>query len=144
MLRAEVGDSAFFGGLRDYHAAHRHGTALTDDLMQALERRAGRSLGWFFDQWLRKPGYAELTTQWRFDSAAKRVELTVEQGSRFGYYRLPLTVDVTDAVGAVHRVTVPIAAQARATVTVPLALDGPPRSVTVDPAVGVLAKITAK
>ena len=144
MLRAEVGDSAFFGGLRDYHAAHRHGTALTDDLMHAVEKRAGRSLGWFFDQWLRKPGYAELTTAWRYDAGAKRVQLTVEQGTRFGTYRLPLTMDVTDATGVVHRVTVQLPAQGSANVTVPLPLDAAPRAVTFDPAVGILAKITSK
>ncbi len=144
MLRAEVGDSAFFGGLRDYHAAHRHSTALTDDLMHAVEKRAGRSLEWFFDQWLRKPGYAELTARWRYDAAAKRVEVTVEQGGRFGAYRVPLTVDVTDAAGVVHRATVAIPAQASATVTLPLALDAAPRALTFDPAVTLLATITVK
>ena len=56
MLRALVGDSAFFRGLRSYYLANRHSTALTDDLRRAVEGSSGRSLGWFFDQWLRRPG----------------------------------------------------------------------------------------
>ena len=40
MLRTQVGDSAFFGALRSYYAAHRDGNALTDDLPAAMESAA--------------------------------------------------------------------------------------------------------
>ena len=36
MLRALVGDSAFFAGIRSYYLANRHSTALTDDLQRHL------------------------------------------------------------------------------------------------------------
>jgi aminopeptidase N len=143
MLRSLVGDSAFFRGIRDYYTAHVDGNALSDDLMIAVQRRAGVKLGWFFDQWLRRPGFASLTTSWRYDPASQRVVLDVEQGSRFAPYRLTLPIDVTDAAGAVHRVRVEIAAQHSTRVTLPIQLAAPPRSLAFDPAVELLAEFHA-
>jgi aminopeptidase N len=144
MLRSLVGDSAFVGGIRDYYAAHRDRDALTDDLMQAMERRAGVTLGWFFDQWLRRPGFAALTTSWHFDAASRRITLDVEQGTRFAPYRVPLAIDVTDATGTVHRVRVEIAAERSTQLTLPLELDAAPRALTFDPDVELLAEFHEK
>jgi hypothetical protein len=60
-----------------------------------MEGVSGRPLGWFFDQWLRRPGYAELTTSWRYDAAQRRVVATIAQAGRFGVYRFPLTVAIS-------------------------------------------------
>jgi aminopeptidase N len=144
MLRAEVGDSAFFQGVRDYWTSHRHGNALTDDLQRAVEARAGARLGWLFEQWLRRPGYASLTTSWRYDPATHRAEVVVEQGDRFGFYRFPLTIDVTDAAGAVHRLKIQVPAQRSTRVVLPLTLDAAPRALAFDPAVELLAEFKAK
>lgn len=138
MLRALIGDSAFFRGVRSYYLANRHSTALTDDLRRAVEASSGRSLDWFFDQWLRRPGFAEVTTSWRYDAAERRVVATIAQGTRFGTYRFPLTVAVTDGSGRERRATVDVPASASATLVVPLDLDATPRSVTFDPDVRVL------
>ncbi len=64
MLRAHLGDDAFYEGLRRYFLRHRHATARTRDLRGALEDASGRDLGWFFEQWLRRPGYPELRAEW--------------------------------------------------------------------------------
>ncbi len=144
MLRTLVGDSAFFGGIRDYYASHRDGNALTDDLMHAIERRAGTKLGWFFDQWLRRPGFASLTTSWHFDAVSHLIALDVEQGARFAPYRFPLAIDVTDAGGVVHRVRTEIDAGGSTHVTLPLALGAAPRALTFDPDVELLAEFHAR
>ena len=144
MLRTTVGDSAFFRGIRDYHNAHRHGTALSDDLMHAVEKRHGASLQQFFDQWLRRPGYAQVTTSWKFDAAAKQVVLEVEQGDRFGFYAFPLALDIIDADGKTHRQTVNVQAYAKARFTLPLALTAAPARVIVDPDVQLLAEFREK
>jgi aminopeptidase N len=144
MLRALVGDSAFFRGLRSYYLGHRHSTALSADLQQALEGSSGRSLGWFFDQWLRRPGWAELTTSWKYDAAQKRVFATIAQGTRFGAYRFPLTVAITDGSGRERRTTVEVPAMASSTIVVPLDLDAAPRGVVFDPDVRVLASFTSR
>jgi aminopeptidase N len=144
MLRSLVGDSAFFRGIRSYYLANRHSTALTDDLRRAVEGSSGRSLGWFFDQWLRRPGYAEVTTSWRYDAAQRRVVATIGQGTRFGTYRFPLTVAITDGSGRERRATIDVPAAGSATLVVPLAVDGVPRTVSFDPDVRVLATFQSR
>jgi aminopeptidase N len=144
MLRTMLGDSAFFRGVRAYYQEHRYGNATADDLRRALERSSGTSLGWFFDQWLRRPGYAELTTSWRYDPSTHRVTLTVEQGARFAPYRIPLTVELRDASGRARRATVQVAAKQSQSIVLPWRVEGEPREVVVDPEGAVLGRIEAK
>ena len=141
MLRALVGDSAFFRGVRAYYLEQRHGTALTADLQRAVERASGKELGWFFDQWLRRPGYAEVKVRWRWDRASRRVVLEVEQGARFAPYRFPLTVELRDTKGASRRATVDVAARPTQRIVVPLTASAAPASVVLDPDVRVLGVV---
>ncbi|GAC1691396.1 MAG: hypothetical protein NVS9B3_09990 [Gemmatimonadaceae bacterium] len=139
MLRTAVGDSAFFAGVRSYVAHHRHGTAVTDDLQQEMEGAAGRPLGWFFDQWLRRPGFPELAIGWHHDARSGRVTLEVRQGSRFGPYRLPLTLLVDGAGGAggaggrPRRVRVDIPAEGATSIVLPGRFASRPRRLAIDP-----------
>ncbi len=142
MLRREIGDSAFFNGIRAYYAAHRHGNAMTSDLQAEFERTAGRSLEWFFDQWMRKPGVAELRATWRWDATARQMMVTVAQGTRFPPYRLTLSVDVTDASGRTTRVALAIPAQATVTLPVAVALSSAPQRVVFDADAGVLGTLS--
>ena len=142
MLRRQVGDSAFFGALRAYYASYRDGTVLTDDLRQEMERASGQSLGWFFDQWLRRPGYPELDVTWSSDPSSQQVTLDIVQGSRFGAYRFPLTVELRGANGATERATVLVPAEPRARIALPRsARPLTPTALVVDPNVELLARI---
>src|SRR5262249_46134674 len=60
MLRRELGDALFFGGVRAYLTRHQKGVVETRDLMRALEEVSGRSLERFFEQWVYRPGHPEL------------------------------------------------------------------------------------
>ena len=142
MLRHVVGDSAFFGGIRGYYAAHVNDNALTDDLQHAMEASSGRPLGWFFDQWLRRPGYAELSTSWRVDSSGV-VRLTIDQNGRFGAHRFPLDVAITEADGTTRRVTVDVPATKHVEIELPGRYSAV-RKLVVDPNVWLLAKIEAR
>ena len=145
MLRRLVGDSAFFRAIRSYYARYRHGNAMTDDLRREFERAAGRPLTWFFDQWLRRPGYVELKTTWRYSPRGRRVILRLEQGRRFAPYRFPLVVDVLDADGRLCRAVTEVAALRSAQhVAIPCALERPPQAVIFDPDVQLLASIAAR
>lgn len=141
MLRRQVGDSAFFRGLRAYYAAHRHSTALSDDLRSAVESASGQRLGWFFDQWLKRPGYPELTATWHYDATAREVAITVAQGGRFGTFRVPLTVAVIDSSGTLHRATLSLSAAADAVGQLRIPLPSAPRAVVLDPDVDLLARL---
>ncbi len=144
MLRAQIGDSAFFAGLRGYFAEYRHGNAMTQDLQRTLEKASGRDLGWFFDQWLRRPGWAQLRTAWQWDATTRHVTLDVEQEPRFGAYRLPLTIDIQDATGAHQRVTVEVEARSSQRVVLPVEFATAPRGLTFDPDVALLAAIVSR
>lgn len=144
MLRDEVGDSAFFSGLRRYYTAHRHGNAMTQDLQAAVEETSGRTLGWFFDQWLRRPGWAELRTSFAWDGATGRVTLQVDQGARFGTFRLTLPVEVVDASGARQQIRVPVEALASQALVLPGTFTAAPASVRCDPGHTLLAVCTSK
>jgi aminopeptidase N len=141
MLHRMLGDSAFFGGLRAYYAGHRDGNALTDDLRRALEQSSGRQLGQFFDQWLRRPGVAEPTIGWAYDSSTARVTLLVLQDPSRAY-ALPLTVEVADATGARRRVEVDVPASPRAELTLPGRFAARPASIVLDPDLFLLARIS--
>jgi aminopeptidase N len=141
MLRRLVGDSAFFRGVRQYYNSHRHGTALTDDLRRAVEATSGRPLDWFFDQWLRRPGYPTPVLRWDYDSTASSVSVTVDQErARFGLYRFPLTLAIHAPSGGVRRVQIEVAAQPRTTVQLPFPVAARPARVVLDPDTDLLAR----
>lgn len=142
MLRGVVGDSAFFKAIRAYYAAHVHETALTDDFARAAEQAHGLPLGWFFDQWLRRPGYADVSTSWRYDASARRVILQVRQGGRWPPYRFPLAVVLRDSSGTERRVTVEVGAEREQRLTLPVALDRAPAALLIDPDAQLLATFT--
>ena len=84
------------------------------------------------------------TAAWRYDASQRRVIATVAQGARFGAYRFPLTVAITDAAGTERRATIDVPAGANTTIVVPLQLDAAPRGVAFDPDVRVLATFQAR
>jgi len=144
MLRTTLGDSAFFRGLHRYYDRYRNGNALSDDLRRELEASSGTPLGWFFDQWLRRPGFPDLTISWVYDAAAKRVILSIAQGARFGNYRFPLTIDITTAAGRRVRTHVDVTAQTSTLVTLDPPLDTAPVELVFDPDVELLARIVGR
>jgi aminopeptidase N len=143
MLRRLVGDSAFFGALRGYYATHRDGTALTEDLRAAMEEASGQQLGWFFDQWLRRPGFPELEVTWSSDPSSHQVLLDIVQGSRFGAYRFPLTVEMQASGGVRRQATVLVPAETHVRLALPWDTQAPAQRTLVDPDIELLARIAA-
>jgi aminopeptidase N len=141
MLHRQLGDSAFFSGLRSYYAKYRDSTALSDDLRRELERASGRSLAPFFDQWLRRPGFAEPAIGWAFDPSTGNVSLFVRQDSARGPYAFPLSVVVTDAENVAHRLSVDVPAAVRVTLPLTGHFDRKPKTLSFDPDSLLLARI---
>jgi aminopeptidase N len=138
MLRRELGDRSFFAGLRAYYTKHKHKTALTTDLQAALEVASGKSLGAFFDQWLRRPGYPEMEVTWS-DSALTQISVEVTQSGRFGLFEFPLQLALVDPEGHVRRVEMSVPAQLVTKVLLPVT--GSVARLEVDPDVRLLARI---
>jgi aminopeptidase N len=142
MLRAQVGERAFFDALRSYYLKHRHSTAVTDDLRAEMERESKQNLGWFFDQWLRRPGYPEVTATWSYDAAAHEASIKVAQNPRFGLFQLPLMISVIDSSGAAHQATVELSGKTDAPQQVRVPLPSAPARMVLDPNVDALARLT--
>ncbi len=140
MLRTEVGDSAFFHALRAYYADHLNGNALTADLQATMEKASNKKLDWFFDQWLRRPGYADVDATWRYDARTREAVIDVRQSARFGTFRFPLLVDVVDSVGGVHRATLPMPADTEVH-SIRIGSPTAPATVELDPKVTLLAAL---
>lgn len=79
MLRATMGDDAFWAGIRDYYRTHRDANASTTEFREAMERAAGRDLQPFFAQWLYRGGIPHVEGTWRWDAAGKRVIVDLRQ-----------------------------------------------------------------
>jgi aminopeptidase N len=141
MLRRQVGDTAFFAALRNYYSSFRDGTALTDDLREAMERASGQKLDWFFHQWLERPGFPEIDVTWSSDSSSHQITLDVVQATHFGAFRFPLTVEVLGADGAPRRATVLVPAEIHSHLAFPLSVSAP-RMLVADPDVELLARVT--
>ena len=93
MLRHQVGDDAFFAALKLYLTRNRFKSAEIADLRLAFEEVTGEDLHWFFDQWVLRPGHAELAVrhEWAHDTLTVSVEQ--RQDSLYSpVYRLPVTV----------------------------------------------------
>jgi aminopeptidase N len=129
MLRRKLGDEPFFRGLRHHYAAHAGAVATTEDLRHALEAAAGQDLVPFFRQWLYRPGLPELGVGWRWDEAARQVELEASQLQGGEPYELDL--DLAFRVGdAVEQRTVRLR---RASESVRIGLPAPPSTLDLDP-----------
>jgi aminopeptidase N len=142
MLRATLGDRAFFEGIKEYYAKFKHRTALTSDLQAVLEKTSGRKLGDVFDQWLRRPGYASIDVTWDAVPEAGSLLLTVEQDDQFDYFQFPLRLALRDEKGAIRRVEVSIPAEPVTKIELPIS--GPVVDVIVDPDVQLLARIRTR
>ncbi|MCL4266475.1 MAG: M1 family metallopeptidase [Anaerolineae bacterium] len=51
-LRQEMGDDAFFAGLKNYFQQYAHGTASDEEFIAVMEAAASKSLAAFFSRWL--------------------------------------------------------------------------------------------
>jgi aminopeptidase N len=79
MLRNVLGEAAFRKGIRLYVSRHAGQTVETEQLKIALEDASGRSLTWFFDQWVRHGGHPEIDASWTYDEDSRSVRVTVDQ-----------------------------------------------------------------
>ena len=97
MLRAELGDDAFFRGVRAYVQQYAFDVVETEDFRRSLEEASGRSLAKFFDQWIYGKGYPKLKVGYAHDAAKKEITFTIEQTQAnekkgIGLFDLPLVV----------------------------------------------------
>jgi aminopeptidase N len=109
MLRGVVGTDNFWAGIRLYSKRFYNGSASSDDLRHAFEDACYASttcskdnydLTWFFREWLNRGGIMKLQGGWRYNAAAKQLEVTLDQTQTQGLYRMPIEIGITLPPGA--------------------------------------------
>ncbi len=97
MLRAELGDEAFFRSIQRYVREHADQNVITQDLVDAIADETGRNLEWFFDQWVYKPGHPKLKVTWSWDDTTGLASVSVKQTQDLSdgtpVFRFSTTVD---------------------------------------------------
>jgi hypothetical protein len=100
MLELEIGRRAFADGLRLFWQRHRFGKAGWSDLQAAFEQVSGRPLGWFFSQWLDRPGAPRLGLgEHRVERAGTDYRTRIDILQPVAGYRLHLPVVLATADG---------------------------------------------
>jgi hypothetical protein len=96
MLRRELGDDGFFRGIRALVEERGGRYADWNDLLAIFSKTAGQDLGWFFSQWVERPGAPDLEIK----------VLGVERDREAGRYQVQ--VEVTQRQPAPYRLALPI------------------------------------
>ncbi|HYL78277.1 MAG TPA: M1 family metallopeptidase [Bryobacteraceae bacterium] len=136
MLRAQMGTDKFWAGIREYYRRYRDSSASTDDFQKVMEENCDADLGWFFAQWLNRPGSPVVDGGWTYDPAAKKIRIELSQTQPGGAYRLPLEVGVQEPGAAQTRIEK--IEMTRSTQAFEIAADKEPSAVALDPNTWVL------
>jgi aminopeptidase N len=103
MLRHQLGEQAFYAGLKHYLEVNRGKNVTTSDLTKAIEEATHTNVDQFFRQWVYGAGAPELAVSYAYDDAKKQVAMTVKQTQkregRVGLFAFPADVEVTTASG---------------------------------------------
>ena len=98
MLRANLGDAAFFQGIRSYYNSHAQSNASTEDLRRAFEKASGRNLRSFFARWVYDSGHPQYELEWHWLGQRElRIVLTQRQSGNI--FADPVPVTITTARG---------------------------------------------
>ena len=63
MLRKMVGDDLFYAAIRDFIRENKFRVASWDDIKETFEKKTGKDLTWFFNQWIDKKGTPRLSIE---------------------------------------------------------------------------------
>ncbi len=99
MLRNEVGEDAFWEGIREYYDRFQYSNALTQDFQKVMEEISGKDLEWFFQQWVFQGGVPELNVDWKYKKKDGQLWLNIKQQQKGNPYRLNLEVAFIDDEG---------------------------------------------
>jgi aminopeptidase N len=130
MLRGVIGSEKFWAGIREYYRRFRDSNASTEDLRRVMEEASGADLGWFFQQWLFRPDSPVVSGGWKYNAAAKKIEIDLAQSQPGEAYRLPLEIAVTVSGGQPEIQRIECSSKSQ---KFEIAADKEPSSVELDP-----------
>jgi aminopeptidase N len=103
MLRYQLGEDAFYRGLKHYLEVNRGKNVVTADLAKAIEEATHTNVDQFFNQWLYGAGAPKFDLSYKYDDTKHEIALTVKQTQkvegRVGLFHVPTDVEITTASG---------------------------------------------
>ncbi len=103
MLRHQLGEDAFYRGLKHYLEVNRGKNVVTADFAKAMEEATHTNVDQFFDQWLYGAGAPRFDLSYKYDDTKHEVALTVKQTQKVeghvGLFHIPTEVEITTASG---------------------------------------------
>ena len=102
MLRRQVGEQAFWNGLRQYYALFRGGNALTEDFQRTMESVSKQDLSQFFRQWVFHPGQPQLQVEWE-KPRRRRLKFKIRQIQEGPAFHFPLDIQAIGADGSTSK-----------------------------------------
>jgi aminopeptidase N len=95
MLRAHLGDEAFFETLHQYLKANAGQPVEVHHLRLAAEKVSGEDLNWFFNQWFLNSGHPDLLIETDYANDTLSVSFTqLQDPTNTPIYRLPIDLDI--------------------------------------------------
>ena len=98
MLRSNLGDDAFFRGIREYYESHKNSVASTEDLRVALEKASGKDLRAFFARWVYDSGHPQYELKWYW-LGKKELRLVLTQKQPGNAFVDPIHLTISTAKG---------------------------------------------
>src|SRR5258708_18917656 len=103
MLRRQLGEDAFYAGLKHDLETNRGKNVMTSDLVKAIEEATHTNVDAFFRQWIYGAGAPKFELSYVYDETKKQVALTVKQAQKregyVGLFNVPVDVEITTASG---------------------------------------------
>jgi aminopeptidase N len=98
MLRANLGDTVFFQGIRTYYNSHPEANASTEDLRRAFEKASGKNLRAFFERWVYDSGHPQYELAWYW-LGQRELRMVLTQRQAGNAFADPVPVTITTASG---------------------------------------------
>jgi aminopeptidase N len=139
MLRSNLGDDAFFRGIRRYYQAHANANASTEDLRAALEKASGKDLRAFFARWIYDSGHPQYGLAWQW-IGNREVRLVLKQVQTSNAFLDPVPITISMPSGKREIVLKPMSKTTIETIR----LREKPVSIEVDPRNTLLKEVSVR
>ncbi len=111
MLRSLVGEDLWWISIKRYVTENYAKTVETVDLQRAFEQTSGRSLSWFFEQWVYKAGFPEVKAEYEWVEEKKLAKISLKQTQKIdaftAIFRFALLIKIVTSDGEyIHEVMV--------------------------------------
>jgi aminopeptidase N len=103
MLRHQIGEDAFWKGLKHYLEVNRGKNVVTADLIKAIEESNHIDVDRFFNEWVYGAGAPKFDLAYTYDDAKHQVALKVKQTQKVegyvGIFHVPVDLEITTPSG---------------------------------------------